>query len=48
MRRIALGYDGRDAVVIPFSRYIAFVLAWAIEGGDPHPPGAGPYDCSLD
>jgi hypothetical protein len=27
---------------------LAFVFAWAIEGGDPYPPAAGPYDCSLD
>lgn len=27
---------------------LAFVFAWAIEGDDPHPPAAGPYDCSLD
>ncbi len=27
---------------------IAFVFAWVFEGGDPHPPEAGPYDCSLD
>jgi hypothetical protein len=27
---------------------IAFVFAWVFEGGGPHPPGAGPYDCSLD
>lgn len=24
---------------------IAFVFAWAFDGGDPHPPEAGPYDC---
>jgi hypothetical protein len=27
---------------------IAFVFAWVFEGGEPHPPEAGPYDCSLD
>jgi hypothetical protein len=27
---------------------IAFVFAWVFEGGDPHPPEAGPYDCSPD
>ena len=27
---------------------LAFVFAWALEGADPYPPGAGPYDCSLD
>lgn len=27
---------------------LAFVFAWAFEGADPHPPAAGPYDCSLD
>jgi hypothetical protein len=27
---------------------LAFVFAWVFEGGDPHPPEAGPYDCSLD
>ena len=27
---------------------IAFVFAWALEGGEPEPPAAGPYDCSLD
>jgi hypothetical protein len=27
---------------------LAFVFAWAIEGSDPHPPGAGPYDCDPD
>ena len=27
---------------------LAFVFAWALEGGAPHPPEAGPYDCSLD
>jgi hypothetical protein len=27
---------------------IAFVFAWVFEGGGPHPPEAGPYDCSLD
>jgi hypothetical protein len=25
---------------------LAFVFAWAIEGDDPHPPAAGPYECS--
>ena len=25
---------------------LAFVFAWAIEGTEPAPPGAGPYDCS--
>ena len=24
---------------------LAFVFAWAIEGTDPHPPAAGPYQC---
>jgi hypothetical protein len=27
---------------------LAFVFAWAIEGSDPHPPGAGPYDCGSN
>ena len=27
---------------------LRFVFAWAFEGSDPHPPAAGPYDCSLD
>jgi hypothetical protein len=27
---------------------LAFVFAWALEGGDPHPPAEGPYDCSID
>ena len=27
---------------------LAFVFAWALEGVEPHPPGEGPYDCSLD
>jgi hypothetical protein len=27
---------------------LAFVFAWALEGSEPHPPAAGPYDCSLD
>jgi len=27
---------------------IAFVFAWLFEGSEPHPPAAGPYDCSLD
>jgi hypothetical protein len=27
---------------------LAFVFAWALEGGEPAPPGEGPYDCSLD
>jgi hypothetical protein len=26
---------------------LAFVFAWAIEGTDPHPPGAGPFVCSA-
>jgi predicted Zn-dependent protease len=25
---------------------LAFVFAWAIEGDNPHPPAAGPYECS--
>jgi hypothetical protein len=25
---------------------LAFVFAWAIEGTDPQPPGAGPYVCN--
>jgi hypothetical protein len=25
---------------------LAFVFAWALEGGDPHPPAEGPYECS--
>ena len=25
---------------------LAFVFAWVFEGGEPHPPAAGPYDCS--
>jgi hypothetical protein len=24
---------------------IAFVFAWVFEGSEPHPPGAGPFDC---
>jgi hypothetical protein len=27
---------------------LAVVFAWALEGGDPHPPEDGPYDCSID
>jgi hypothetical protein len=27
---------------------IAFIFAWVFEGGDPHRPATGPYDCSLD
>lgn len=27
---------------------LRFVFEWAFTGSDPHPPGAGPYDCSLD
>jgi hypothetical protein len=27
---------------------LAFVFAWALAGDSPHPPGPGPYDCSLD
>jgi hypothetical protein len=27
---------------------LAFVFAWALEGSAPHPPAAGPYDCSVD
>lgn len=27
---------------------LAYVFAWVFEGGDPHPPAAGPYDCSWD
>lgn len=27
---------------------LAFVFAWVFEGGEPHPPAAGPYDCSLE
>ena len=27
---------------------IAFIFAWALEGREPAPPAAGPYDCSLD
>ncbi|HXV35333.1 MAG TPA: hypothetical protein VD769_15100 [Gaiellaceae bacterium] len=27
---------------------LAFVFAWALAGTGPVPPGAGPYDCSLD
>jgi hypothetical protein len=27
---------------------LAFVFAWALEGSEPRPPAAGPYDCSLD
>jgi hypothetical protein len=27
---------------------LAFVFSWVFEGSDPHPPAAGPYDCSLD
>ena len=27
---------------------LAYVFAWALEGGTPAPPGPGPYDCSLD
>lgn len=27
---------------------LAFIFAWALEGAEPSPPGAGPYDCSLD
>jgi hypothetical protein len=25
---------------------IAFVFAWAFEGGEPHPPADGPFECS--
>lgn len=25
---------------------LAFIFAWVFEGGEPHPPGAGPYNCS--
>ncbi|HEU4319740.1 MAG TPA: hypothetical protein VFS66_06625 [Acidimicrobiia bacterium] len=24
---------------------LAFVFAWVFEGSEPHPPGAGPYEC---
>lgn len=24
---------------------LAFVFAWALEGSEPYPPGAGPYEC---
>ena len=27
---------------------IRFVFSWVFEGGEPHEPAAGPYDCSLD
>ena len=27
---------------------LAFIFAWALEGREPAPPTAGPYDCSLD
>jgi hypothetical protein len=27
---------------------LAFVFEWALSGSEPHPPGEGPYDCSLD
>ncbi|RFU21435.1 hypothetical protein D0Z06_11750 [Geodermatophilus marinus] len=27
---------------------LAHVFAWALEGGEPVPPGPGPYDCSQD
>jgi hypothetical protein len=27
---------------------LRFVFAWVFEGGEPHPPAQGPYDCSLD
>ena len=27
---------------------LAVVFAWVFEGGEPHPPEPGPYDCSLD
>ena len=27
---------------------LAVVFAWVFEGGEPHPPEDGPYDCSLD
>ena len=27
---------------------IAFIFAWALEGGEPSAPPAGAYDCSLD
>jgi hypothetical protein len=27
---------------------LAFIFAWALEGSEPYPPAAGPYDCSLD
>ena len=27
---------------------LAVVFAWVLEGGAPHRPEAGPYDCSLD
>ena len=27
---------------------LAFVFAWVFEGGEPHEPAQGPYDCSLD
>lgn len=27
---------------------IAFVFAWVFEGGAPHPPAEGPYDCGIN
>ncbi len=27
---------------------LAVVFEWALEGTAPHPPAAGPYDCSID
>jgi hypothetical protein len=27
---------------------LTFVFAWVFDGGEPHPPAEGPYDCSLD
>ena len=26
---------------------LAFVFAWAVEGGDPYPPAEGPYVCEA-
>ena len=26
---------------------LAFVFAWALEGGDPYPPAEGPYVCDT-
>jgi hypothetical protein len=53
MRMLRQPVDGRSELSEPMLSQcdveaLGFMFAWALEGGEPYPPGERPYSCSLD